>query len=73
VRRRILGLLLLTALVVPVMGVAATPDPFEAMGLVRLDGGARVPAFSLNDLAGRPVQVAPGQGTATIIVFWATW
>jgi len=48
-------------------------DPFEAFGLVRLDRGARAPAFTLPDLAGRPTSVITPGTSGTLVVFWGTW
>ncbi|MBI4638651.1 MAG: hypothetical protein HY727_20120 [Candidatus Rokubacteria bacterium] len=71
--RRIV-LLLLTLLALPGAAAAAeAPDPFEALGLVRMDSGIRAPAFSVPDLHGKLVTVSAGPGPATILVFWATW
>jgi thiol-disulfide isomerase/thioredoxin len=33
----------------------------------------RLPSFSLNDLAGKPIQSATWQGQSLVINFWATW
>lgn len=52
---------------------AAAPGPFEALDLVRFRSGIRVPPFALSDLSGQPVSVSASPGSATLVVFWATW
>jgi hypothetical protein len=56
-----------------VTGAAAgSPEPFTALGLVRLDGAIRAPEFTLADLDGRPVGIA-ATPAATVLMFWSTW
>ena len=52
---------------------AGAPEPFEALGLVRLDRGIRAPEFTLPDLGGAPVHVSARGGSATLLMFWGTW
>lgn len=54
-------------------GIAGAPDPFQALGLVKLDGGVRAPDFTLPDLAGQPTSVASSTSSPVIVVFWGTW
>lgn len=54
-------------------GMAGASDPFQALALVKLDGGVRAPDFTLADLAGHPTSVASPPGSAVIVVFWGTW
>jgi hypothetical protein len=73
VRRRA-GVFLLALLLAPAV-VAASPagDPFEAFGLVRLDGKVRVPDFTLPGTDRRTVSPAALRGSGLILVFWTTW
>jgi hypothetical protein len=52
---------------------AGSPEPFAALGLVRLEGRLRAPDFTLADLDGRPVGVATTPHAATLLMFWNTW
>lgn len=53
--------------------VAGSPDPFEALGLIRVDSGIKAPPFTLPDLNGEPVSAHSTNGSATLLVFWGTW
>lgn len=72
-RPRALLVALLVLLGLADRGLAGTPDPFEAFGLVRLDRGARAPDFTLPDLAGNPTSVTSPGAAGAIVVFWGTW
>ena len=73
-RRAGLALLVLAGLLgLAVSGVAGSPDPFEALGLVRFDSGIRAPAFTLPDTSGAPVSLSSPSGSAALVVFWGTW
>jgi hypothetical protein len=63
----------LALLSVATRGIAGPADPFEALALVRLDGGVRAPAFTLPDLAGQPTSLLSSRRSAAIVVFWGTW
>ena len=67
----IVGSLALATLI-PV-ATAGNPEPFAALGLVRLDGRIRAPEFTLADLDGRPIGIATAPDTATLLMFWSTW
>jgi hypothetical protein len=67
---------LTSALAVAVLATvtaAGSPEPFTALGLVRLEGRIRAPEFTLADLDGRPVGVASTPDAATVLMFWSTW
>ncbi len=67
---------LTSALAVAVLGTlaaAGSPEPFTALGLVRLEGRIRAPAFTLSDLDGRPVGVSATPEAAALLMFWSTW
>jgi hypothetical protein len=67
---------LTSALAVTVLATvvaAGSPEPFAALGLVRLDGRIRAPEFTLADLDGRPVGIAATPDAATLLMFWSTW
>jgi hypothetical protein len=55
------------------VAAAGSPEPFAALGLVRLDGRVRAPEFTLPDLDGRPVGVTVAPDAATLLMFWSTW
>ena len=59
-------------------GVASVPDPTEDAALQAADGRhpvvpAKLPDFSLADLAGKPTSVSSWNGKSLVINFWATW
>ncbi len=56
-----------------VVAAAGSPEPFTALGLVRLEGRIRAPEFTLPDLDGRPVGVAATPDAPTLLMFWSTW
>lgn len=66
-----LTLIAMQSLVNP--GTAGPSDPFETLGLVRFDSGIRAPDFTLPDLNGDPVSISSPAGSASLVVFWATW
>lgn len=73
-RRAGLALLALGGLLgLVVSGVAGSPDPFEALGLVRFDSGIRAPHFTLPDTNGAPVSLSSPSGSTAVVVFWGTW
>lgn len=70
---RVVRLLILGALLGFSHVAGAEPgDPFEKLGLIKLDAGAKVPEFTLSDLRGESVAVSR-HGPATVLLFWATW
>lgn len=70
---RAVGVLIFGALLGLGRVASAEPgDPFEKLGLIRLDAGAKVPEFTLPDLRGESVAVS-ASGPATVLLFWATW
>ncbi len=72
--RTIAALVLVVALAgFAVTGLAGSPEPFEALGLVRFESGIRAPAFTRPALDGKPVSVSSEAGAATLLVFWTTW
>ncbi|HEV7356801.1 MAG TPA: TlpA disulfide reductase family protein [Steroidobacteraceae bacterium] len=59
-------------------GFASVPDPTEDAALQAADGPhavvpAKLPDFSLADLAGKPISVSSWNGKSLMINFWATW
>lgn len=52
---------------------AESPDPFDVLGLVRFESGIKAPDFALPVLNGGQVSLSAPPGTATLLVFWATW
>jgi len=52
------------------VGVALT---LAAAGAQALDAGAKMPEIGLNDLSGKPVNLASLAGKVVVIDFWATW
>ena len=59
-------------------GVASTPQPAEDLALQTVEGAqpvvpAKLPDFSLADLAGKPTSVSSWNGKSLVINFWATW
>lgn len=57
-------------------GVASAPDPNENSELEAASHAvipARLPEFSLDDLAGKPTSIAAWRGKSLVINFWATW
>ncbi len=55
------------------VAAAGPPEPFAALGLVRLDGRIRAPEFTLSDLDGRRAGVAATPNAAALLMFWSTW
>jgi len=59
-------------------GIASVPDPSEDAALQAVDSPrpvvpAKLPDFSLADLAGKPTSVSSWNGQSLVINFWATW
>ena len=59
-------------------GVASVPDPTEDAALQAAEGPqpvvpAKLPDFSLSNLAGKPTSVSSWRGQSLVINFWATW
>jgi thiol-disulfide isomerase/thioredoxin len=59
-------------------GVASVPDSREDAALQAVEGPhpvvpAKLPEFSLADLAGKPTPVSSWSGKSLVINFWATW
>lgn len=54
-------------------GVAGSPGPFETLGLLSFESGIKAPDFSLPGLNGNSVRLSSPSGSATLLVFWATW
>lgn len=52
--------------------VAAAPN-FSALPAQPYEPRRPAPAFSLPDLAGRPVSLADLRGKVTLLFFWTTW
>ena len=52
------------------VGAALT---LAAAGAHALDAGAKMPEIGLNDLSGKPVNLASLAGKVVVIDFWATW
>jgi len=52
---------------------AGSPDPFDVLGLVRFESGIKAPEFTLPGVNGNPVSFPPSNGSASLLVFWATW
>ncbi|MBI4607787.1 MAG: redoxin domain-containing protein [Candidatus Rokubacteria bacterium] len=72
--RAVAALLAFVAMVgLPAPGRADSPDPFEALGLVRFGSGIKAPDFALKALTGEPVSLSSPSGSAALLVFWATW
>jgi peroxiredoxin len=44
-----------------------------AAGVHALDAGAKMPEIGLNDLSGKPVNLASLAGKVVVVDFWATW
>jgi hypothetical protein len=59
------------ALLLPLTAVAA-PD-FAALDIQRYDQPKPAPAFTLPDLAGRPVRLEDRRGKVVLLFYWATW
>ena len=59
------------ALLLPLTAVAA-PD-FAALDIQRYDPPKPAPAFTLPDLAGRPVRLEDLRGKVVLLFYWATW
>lgn len=72
-RESLLLLVLVTLLAAAGPAAGASPDPFGALGLVRFDNRIKAPDFALPDLHGQSVGVPTPVGSATLLVFWATW
>jgi hypothetical protein len=56
----------------------AAPDSVDralwnAVGVVRPPDRAQAPAFTLNDLGGKPVSLGDFRGRLVMLYFWATW
>jgi cytochrome oxidase Cu insertion factor (SCO1/SenC/PrrC family) len=62
----------LAALLLATPAVAAGPD-FAGMQMQAYDPPRAAPAFTLPDLAGKPVRLEDLKGKVTLLVFWATW
>jgi peroxiredoxin len=59
-------------------GIASVPDPTEDLALQAAEGPhpvvpAKLPDFSLADLAGKPTSISSWNGQSLVINFWATW
>ena len=59
-------------------GVASVPNPTEDAALQTADSRnpvvpARLPDFSLANLAGKPTSISSWSGKSLVINFWATW
>jgi peroxiredoxin len=52
------------------VGLALT---LAAAGANALDAGAKMPEIGLNDLSGKPVNLASLAGKVVVVDFWATW
>jgi peroxiredoxin len=53
-----------------VVGLTLT---LAAAGANALDAGAKMPEIGLNDLSGKPVNLASLAGKVVVVDFWATW
>lgn len=51
---------------------AAAPD-WASIGAASYEPPKSAPAFTLPDLAGKPVTLADQRGKITLLFFWATW
>lgn len=74
IRRVIVSICPLFAILVPVPGMAATAPNTQAIvtNVSRLVG-KRAPAFLVTTLDGKPVSLADYRGKALLVNFWATW
>jgi len=54
-------------------GQASTADPGEVEAWPHPKIPARLPAFTLSDLAGQPTPITRWSGKSLVINFWATW
>ncbi|MGO9932090.1 MAG: TlpA disulfide reductase family protein [Steroidobacteraceae bacterium] len=57
----------------PNSGDAVSTDPESFAAWPHPEIPARLPAFSLNDLAGKPTPILRWAGKSLVINFWATW
>jgi cytochrome oxidase Cu insertion factor (SCO1/SenC/PrrC family) len=65
------AVVMVLALLLPV-AAAAAPD-FAALDIQRYDQPKPAPAFTLPDLAGRPVRLEDLRGKVVLLFYWATW
>jgi len=72
-RARLLVLTVIGLLAVAAPPLGASPDPFEVLGLVSFESGIKAPDFTLRGLNGEPVSLFSSNGSASLLVFWATW
>jgi cytochrome oxidase Cu insertion factor (SCO1/SenC/PrrC family) len=72
-RARLLVLTVIGLLAMAAPGLGGSLDPFEVLGLVSFESGIRAPDFTLRGLKGEPVSLSSSNGSASLVVFWATW
>jgi cytochrome oxidase Cu insertion factor (SCO1/SenC/PrrC family) len=68
---RVLAVLLLASSVA-IAAADTLKDHASKLRLTVLDGQP-APAFTLTDLAGKPVSLADLKGQVVLLYFWATW
>ena len=68
-----LVLLVLAAPLIAGAGAGATPDLWQAAGAAQTKKPVRAPAFTLQELGGRPVALQQLRGRVVMLYFWATW